>query len=105
MRVVLFILAPAVAAAAASLAGASPGADQLTITVRGSDFGDRSFTLACDPAEGTVPEPSDACATLRAHPDALQAHPGQDHSCPPGTPTYEIAGTFQGAAVAASFSA
>jgi hypothetical protein len=95
----------AICAATASLARASRGAEQLTITVRGSEFGDRSYTLRCDPAEGTVSNPSAACATLREHPDVLQAHPGQDHSCPPSTPTYEIGGTFQGAAVAASFSA
>ncbi len=100
MRVMLLCLALAICATTASFASA----EQLTITVRGGDFGDRSYTLGCDPAAGTVPKPSAACATLQAHPDALQPHPGQDHSCPPGTPTYEIAGTFAGTPVAASFS-
>jgi hypothetical protein len=105
MERVLIVLALAIGATTGSLAKASPAAEQLTITVRGGELGDRAYTLGCDPAAGTVTDPTAACATLRAHPDLLEPHPGQDHSCPPDTPTYEIAGTFGGAAVAASFSA
>jgi hypothetical protein len=104
MKVVLVVLVLAIGGTAAPLARTTRGVGQLTITVRGGEFGDRSYTLGCDPAAGTMPRPSAACATLRAHPDLLEPHPGQDHSCPPGTPTYEIAGTFEGATVAASFS-
>jgi hypothetical protein len=104
MKVGALVVVPAVCAATASLASASRGAEQLTITVRGSEYGDRGYTLGCDPAEGTVPDPAAACAALGAQPDLVQPHPGQDHRCPP-SPRYEIGGTFQGAAVAASFSA
>ena len=105
MKVLLCGLVLAVCAAVAPVATATRGSEQLTITVRGGDFGDRLYTLGCDPATGTVRKPAAACATLHAHPDLLEPHPGQDHSCPPGTPTFEIAGTSGGAAVAASFSA
>src|SRR4051794_1867267 len=105
MKRVLVVLALAIGATTGSFANAGPAAEQLTITVRGGELGDRAYTLGCDPAAGTVADPAAACATVQAHPDLLQPHPGQDHSCPAGTPTYEIAGSFQGAVVAASFSA
>src|SRR4051794_39224393 len=98
MKVVLPVLVLAIA----PFATATRGAEQLAVTVRGGDLGDRLYTLGCDPAKGTVPKPSAVCAALHAHPDLLEPHPGQDHSCPP-SPTYEIAGTAAGAAVAASF--
>src|SRR4051812_29736218 len=88
----------------ASCGRTSRGGERLTITVRGGELGDRRYTLECDPSHGTVPNPSAACATLRANSDALEAQSGGAHSCPPGTPTYEIAGTSGGQAVAASFS-
>ena len=103
VKVVLSVLVLAICAFTAPLAAATRGAEQLTITVRGGEFGDRLYTLGCDPATGTVRKPADACATLHAHPDLLQPHPGEVHHCPSGR-TYEIAGTSDGTAVAASFS-
>jgi hypothetical protein len=104
-KAALFALVLLSLVASASCGQRKLGAERLTIKVRGGDFGERRYTLRCDPAHGTVPTPAAACATLRAHPDALDEHSGRGHSCPPGTPTYEIAGTSGGAAVAASFSA
>jgi len=102
MKAVLCGLVLAICAAVAPVATATRGSEQLTITVRNGDFGDRLYTLGCDPAAGTVRKPSAACATLHAHPDLLEPHPGQDHHCPPGTPRFEIAGTSGGAARAVS---
>ena len=75
----------------------------LTISVVGGDAGDRSYTLACDPAAGTVRDPAAACGTLAQHPELLKTIQGDDHSCPP-LPAFQIDGTFQDVAVSASFS-
>jgi hypothetical protein len=75
----------------------------LTISVHGGDAGDRVYTLACDPARGTVRNPAAACATLGQHPELLKTVQGDGHSCPP-LPAFQIDGTFDDAAVSASFS-
>jgi len=49
----------------------------LTVTYwpEGRDGQNSSATLTCDPDGGTHPDPAEACAALRAHPEALHPVP------------------------------
>ena len=57
-----------------------------------------SFELRCDPAEGTLPDPEKACATVAAHPEMLRPPPGTG-TCAGSTgvpPNVSVRGTADG---------
>jgi hypothetical protein len=83
-------------------------ATELTITVwpKGRDGASQELTLTCEPAGGTHPSPEKACLTLAGNIDALAPLP-PDTICTQiygGPEEAEIAGTFQGREVTATFS-
>ncbi len=53
---------------------------QITYWPEGKDGESRKATLTCDPNGGTHPDPSQACAALDAHPEALHPVP-MDMAC------------------------
>lgn len=100
----------AVAAAPAPADAGSRAADShLVITVAHSDTADGTYELTCAPAGGTHPEPQDACAALdeaAAEEDPFTPVP-ENTICTRiygGPATAEVAGTWRGEPVRASFS-
>lgn len=93
--------------------GASPGPSSataltaLTVTVRESpDSAPQSWTLTCDPAGGTHPDPVAACAALGGPEDPFKPVPtGMACTQQYGGPqTASVAGTYEGRPVSAAFS-
>jgi hypothetical protein len=87
---------------------ATAPATELTITVwpKGRDGASQELTLTCEPAGGTHPSPEKACLALAGNIDALAPLP-PDTICTQiygGPEEAEIAGTFQGREVTATFS-
>lgn len=65
-----------------------------------------TWTLICDPASGTHPDPAAACAALEKHPDALDPV-ASDAVCTmqyAGDETATLRGSWQGETVDATFS-
>jgi hypothetical protein len=75
---------------------------RLRLTVWDGTSG-RTYTLRCDPADGTAPQPRRICAALHRHPNLLVGGPGVDHTCPLSD-ALRVAGTYRGYRIAASFS-
>ena len=73
-----------------------PGYDlQISYWPDGKDGESRAATLTCEPAGGTHPDPTKACAALDAHPEALHPVPG-DMACTEiygGDQVAEVTGT------------
>lgn len=69
------------------------------------DVGGRTYSVACNPARGTVPEPKAICRALGRWPELLVDGPGIWHSCPPSPvrKLIRVSGTYRGYPVHASF--
>lgn len=65
----------------------------------------RTYSLRCDPAEGSATAPAAICAAIREQPRLLGPVGGREHSCPAGTPVVFVAGSSTGQRVDATFSA
>jgi len=98
----VLLVAAALGATAASCGGEGK-AGELQIDLSLGDFGDRSYTVSCDPHGGDVPQPTAVCAALRATPALLKQHPGRDHSCPCCRPLVRVTGEFARRQIKASF--
>lgn len=85
--------------------GGSTGTS-LTITVRATaDATPQSWTLTCDPAGGTHPDPTSACTALAASDDPFKPVP-KDVACTQiygGPQTATVTGTYKGQPVNATF--
>lgn len=84
----------------------TPGGSQLTIVVDDGSAAPTTWTLSCDPAGGTHPDPEGACAALSAHRSALDPVPG-DKMCAQvfsGPEKATISGTWQDEQVLATLS-
>jgi hypothetical protein len=99
--VLVALVALAAAAMAATVApAASTGAIDLRIAYRATPTaGPKVFTLSCNPARGTVPNPGTACRKLQGLGRAGVAPTPHDRVCtqiagPPGTAV--VTGIFQG---------
>jgi hypothetical protein len=55
---------------------------RLSISVDDGRLGFYEFSLRCNPASGTVPDPSVVCAELNRRPELVTTQPGRWHSCP-----------------------
>ena len=78
----------------------------LTVVVRGGPAGTQTWTLTCDPVGGTHPNAEAACAALTAMGDQAFAPLPTGMMCTQiygGPQTATVRGTWQGAAVDASF--
>jgi hypothetical protein len=67
-------------------------------------FGPERYSLRCDPASGTLPDPRAACAAIAKEPELALAGPGQDHSCPEGVSSVSVRGDYRGQSVDVGFS-
>lgn len=95
MRAIVAALGLAASLAAAG-AGAATGPTSLTVAVWASDVSAAPlvrWTIACDPARGTVPRPESACRRVAAGGRALFA------PTPENTPCAELFGGAQRAVV------
>jgi hypothetical protein len=72
----------------------------LTIVVS-NGYGERSYTLTCDPPGGTVPDPGALCERVEADAEAILFTPADKSTCVggPGTQHVQVFGRFQGRAV------
>lgn len=85
---------------------ATPGGSQLTITVDDGTGKTTSWTLTCDPAGGTHPDPEGACAAVDGHRSALEPVPA-GRACAQvysGPERAQITGTWRGEQISASLS-
>ena len=101
---------------AASPSGRGPGSasptpsaawGELTIVVRDATEQESTWTLTCDPAGGTHPDPAAACAALTVHAAAALPPVAKDAMCTQiygGPETASITGTWQGQPVRSTFS-
>jgi hypothetical protein len=90
----------AVAGAALPAAATSTGAIDLRIAYRATPaVAPKLFTLACNPARGTVPSPATACRRLQALGNAAFAPTPRGRMCTQiagGPMTAVVTGSFQG---------
>ena len=86
------------------LPGTGAGAGDVRVTELNTMLGSFGYQLRCDPAGGTVPNPSRICAAIVRHPALLYSFPGPGHSCPSGGPTVSIAGSWNGKPLHSTFS-
>lgn len=80
---------------------------ELTIVVNDGAGKTENWTLTCDPAGGTHPDPEAACAALSAKGTTAMPAVAKDMMCTQqygGPQTAKITGTWKGEAVDASFS-
>lgn len=92
--------------AAATETGGTVTTD-LTIISDDGDGKTETWTLTCDPAGGTHPDPAAACAALAAKGATAMPAVAEDMMCTQqygGPQTAKITGTWKGEAVNASFS-
>jgi hypothetical protein len=96
-----------VAVALAAVAGGCGGGgnhDQTRLSIRAdNDMARYDFTLRCNPAAGSVPDPVALCATLTHQPMLVETKPGFDHSCPFNRDVH-LVGIFEGQRVEKFFS-
>jgi hypothetical protein len=89
-----------------SASPSAPAATQLTITARPAPTAAaQTWTLRCDPAGGTHPDPAAACAELAKATDPFSPTP-LDRACTMiygGAQTATITGTYRGHPVDASY--
>jgi hypothetical protein len=86
-------------------ASGSAGKDALKIVWDADEgFSELNYTMNCDPASGTLPDPVAACAEISRHPGMVVegAHVGGG-SCPPSS-SLSVSGEYEGRAVEAEFS-
>jgi hypothetical protein len=85
----------------------SVGLTRLTVTARDSPTAvEQTWTLTCDPAGGSHPDPATACAELAKATDPFAPTP-PDRACTMiygGAQTATITGTYRGLSVNASYS-
>jgi hypothetical protein len=81
--------------------GRGPGSLRIVESVTLRSF---TFSLHCNPAGGTAPDPQRICDAIRANPALLHSLPGADHSCPSGAPDESLTGTWEGRPLRAHFS-
>jgi subtilisin inhibitor-like len=80
---------------------------ELTIVIEDAVGRKRTWTLTCDPAGGTHPNPAEACAALAANGEAALPPKRKDVACTQvygGPERATISGTWQGRRVRSSFS-
>ncbi len=80
---------------------------ELTIVIEDAVGRTRTWTLTCDPAGGTHPNPAEACAALAANGEAALPPKRKDVACTQvygGPERATISGTWQGRRVRSSFS-
>jgi hypothetical protein len=85
----------------------SPGVTDLTIVADDGTGRTTTWTLTCDPAGGTHPDPDAACAVLAERGGSALPPKRKDVACTEvygGPETATIRGTWQGRRVASSFS-
>jgi hypothetical protein len=103
----LLLVACGTAGSGDSPGSPSAGLTRLTVTARESPAADaQSWTLACDPADGSHPDPVAACVALAAAADPFSPTP-PDQACTMiygGPQTATIVGTYRGRPVNASYS-
>jgi hypothetical protein len=68
-----------------------------------NDMARYDFTLRCNPAAGTAPDPAALCARLEQQPMLVETKPGFDHSCPFNRDVH-LNGLFEGQRVEKFFS-
>jgi hypothetical protein len=98
----------AVATAGAGRPAASGAAAQTSLVINqtGSVAGPISYELTCDPAGGTLPGPSHACAALSTDQSLLAPVPaGLAFPCPFGQSSFQITGRRDGRSVDVGFAA
>ena len=66
-------------------------------------FGQETYSLACDPASGSMPNPRAVCSAISRNPGMVLSGPGRDHSCPPEAYVH-VRGTFRRRHVDVTFS-
>lgn len=85
----------------------SAGLTRLTVTARPAPgAAAQTWTLRCDPAGGSHPDPAAACAELAKAPDPFSPTP-PDRACTMiygGAQTATLTGTYRGRSVNASYS-
>ena len=89
-----------------SAAATPQSASQLTITVDDGTGKTTKWTLTCDPAGGTHPDPEGACAAVDGHRSALNPVPA-GRACAQvysGPERAQITGTWRGETISASLS-
>jgi subtilisin inhibitor-like len=104
---VLVALAALLAGCGSSSSGGSDGGASLTITywADGPDGQSETWTLGCNPASGTLPDPDEACARLAEGGAELFDPPAGDAACTEiygGPQVAHVHGTVGGETVAAS---
>ena len=85
----------------------SGGVTDLTIVVDDGAGQKRTWTLTCDPAGGTHPDPAEACAALTTHGAAALPPKRKDVACTEvygGPQRATVTGTWRGRPVRSSFS-
>jgi hypothetical protein len=87
-----------------SLPGSGRGPGEVRIAELGTMLGSFGYSLGCDPATGTLPDPARVCAAILADPALLYSFPGPDHSCPAGGPTITLQGRWAGKPLSSTFS-
>jgi len=79
---------------------------RLTVEVQDA-IGTEAYKLSCDPAGGTVPNPSLTCSEFQRQPKLLVRTAVDGHSCPPGAggsgPVFHVTGRYRGRHVDAWF--
>jgi Subtilisin inhibitor-like len=86
---------------------ATPATTELMIIVDDGAGARRTWTLSCDPPDGTHPNPAAACRALQAHGAKALPPVRKDVACTEvygGAQTATITGTWQGQRVRSSFS-
>jgi hypothetical protein len=86
------------------LPGEGRGPGRVRVVESGTTLGQFGFTLRCDPAGGTMPQPARICAAIARDSTLLYSFPGPDHSCPFGAPAVSLVGSWDGKPLRSSFS-
>jgi hypothetical protein len=106
LSVTLFGLGVATVSARRLTSGIGHPASALRITYSKprEGFGPERYSLRCDPASGTLPNPRAACAAIAKTPELVLAGPGRNHSCPEGVSSVSVRGDYRGQSVDVDFS-